>query len=89
MEKLIDKLKPCPFCGGKPLVRIVNGRKYKAIIVECLDCRANIPIEENKLIGYWKPTKIYKTVEDKACNYFGDYILKAWNRRVSNGNLHT
>jgi len=42
MEK--EKLKPCPFCGGKH-IRLTEGVKSKEInFCECVDCRMDGPM---------------------------------------------
>lgn len=41
----MDKLKPCPFCGGKPAI-VEDG--YKAIAVHCFNCGADITAETSE-----------------------------------------
>lgn len=75
-------LKACPFCGGMAFVIIDRGKQYKAVYVECEDCGARVPIEENRLISYWKSkNKWNETVIDKAVKCYGKAICEAWNRR--------
>ena len=77
----MEKLKPCPFCGGKPSVKVGRGNHYKAIFVSC-ECGASVKVMEGKLIGYWKNSKWFEDAEDKAVQLFGDKIAEAWNRRA-------
>ncbi len=80
----MDKLKPCPFCGGNPTLRRcstgTNGLKYFAgYEVTCDGCRM-------------ARTKQFETVFDFELN--GELVfekdgrkeaIEAWNRRVDNG----
>lgn len=40
------KLKPCPFCGGKP--RIIRIGHTKVHYIECAECRAKTKQAESK-----------------------------------------
>jgi len=45
-----DKLKPCPFCGGK--ASIITGYKWRIESISCLTCWATMPGEDDP-IGRW------------------------------------
>ena len=40
-------LEPCPFCGSNN-VELVNGTHYDIAFVECGDCTAKGPVEEDE-----------------------------------------
>lgn len=44
----MEKLKPCPFCGGMPVV-VEDG--YKAIAIHCFNCGADITAETERKAG--------------------------------------
>ena len=46
MDAAEKTLKPCPFCGGKPVysVGIHLGLDYESGTVTCEDCGANVPV---------------------------------------------
>lgn len=80
-----NNLKPCPFCGGRALPKIVRGEKYKAVCIECEGCGARGPIIENKLITYWKPCAKTEWLSqlDQAIYAHGGKLLDEWNRRAT------
>ena len=47
----MDKLKPCPFCGGEAYIEIIcNG----LVEVWCKECSASVPAKyKNKAIERW------------------------------------
>lgn len=59
------KLKPCPFCGGKPYtytaITIESGKKRVCWVVHCKQCHLNYPAF-------------------KKC-YAEEGAIEAWNRR--------
>lgn len=68
-----EKLKPCPFCGGKPLVMSCDGlsretnlmrRKMPRFLIRCQKCNVR--------------TKAYATIKE---------LFNAWNRRIKDGSL--
>ena len=67
----MEKLKPCPFCGGEADSRIVYGRR-KAMFyyVRCSKCLAQT---------FYFP---YKNTERTGVNP-AEEAIKAWNRRES------
>lgn len=76
--KMMNELKPCPFCGGKPRIRDTGKDKLsywvvdkmRIVMVECRKCWA---------MGGIFPTKngVKKAKED---------AIKAWNRRANDEN---
>lgn len=77
-----EKLKPCPFCGGKPLVMSCDGLGtfYSSLpdLRETNLMRRKMP---RFLIRCQKcnvRTKAYATIKE---------LFNAWNRRVKDGNL--
>ena len=77
----MEELKPCPFCGEKPRVSVERGEKYKAVVVRCDNCGTKMTIDEKRIIGYWKESRTFGTVEERAVVILGDKIAKKWNRR--------
>lgn len=69
-----EKLKPCPFCGGKPYLFKDNFGKYG---VACEKCNLwfGIKIENGTLLRFGWTAKI-KTRKE---------AVEAWNRRANNG----
>lgn len=74
-EQLSIEIKPCPFCGGKPLVR--RDPDDRNLIIECPNCSKNWSGDE-------KPS-------EKWASDFGFYgwdessdgaVIAAWNRRA-------
>ena len=66
--RILDSLKPCPFCGGKA------GRRFRSeglelpfeCIIECADCGANL--------------KVIDTVND--LNTTENLAIDKWNTRI-------
>jgi len=66
-RKIMDKLKPCPFCGGEADFDGTGGifsDKIPTRYVECLQCGASIE---------WSGTNTKK---------ISNIVKKAWNTRV-------
>lgn len=70
------KLKPCPFCGGKPYLEtnhraFINARTTKVAFVRCRNCNARterIPLEK-----YGKTSHSFEAELD---------AIAAWNKRI-------
>lgn len=70
----MDKLKPCPFCGGRP---ILNERcDYTEIF--CEDCRAGLRCELRRICS---PEYVRVNLRPK--------VVEAWNRRVYDGAINS
>ncbi len=67
-----EKLKPCPFCGGKALINEIPPHKH--ILVDLPDCEGECFIECTKC-----SCAISAGTKQKA--------ISIWNRRADNGNL--
>lgn len=67
-----EKLKPCPFCGGKTKesVRFVKGN-LKTIKIICVECGCGTAIFQQYPFQPWQAVKKEAVV--------------AWNRRSDNG----
>lgn len=63
---MFEELKPCPFCGGKAVLVVIEG-----VEVRCEDCGART----DRRVTYKTPTGVYgnKPVEK---------VIELWNRRV-------
>lgn len=78
--KTMDKLKPCPFCGGEAEIHRMRvsykarSPKYEgiALVARCKKCYAYSPHKRGTLIGNFRETEETKAIE-------------AWNRRASDG----
>lgn len=70
---MIDKIKPCPFCGGKSLE--VRAAELTGAYVKCNDCGARTGTFFNT-VEYVPPStqKMYMDAAQKAIN--------AWNERA-------
>ena len=68
------ELKPCPFCGGKAVVKATTKRIGFAIWCECSECNA-------KTVGYYP--NIEKE-DDSLANIENckNRAIELWNRRV-------
>jgi Lar family restriction alleviation protein len=72
---IMNDLKPCPFCGGKPDVTYsysshgMDG-SYKNIVVRCPNCYASMAFAADNFYGREIDTP--------------DDIINRWNRRDSN-----
>ena len=73
----MEELKPCPFCGGKAVIKAVNKSYGFTIWCQCKECSAktegycpDINNEDNSLESIEK-------CKNKAA--------KAWNRRMNDG----
>lgn len=78
-QRMMENLKPCPFCGEQPVLQKVPIRGYSGCfhyIVECEnpECRCNIKLSKNDTI--------YNSDKDARQN-----AINAWNRRVDKSNL--
>lgn len=66
----MDKLQPCPFCGGEAKVyAFTSGR----ICVMCMNCYCQTQVESDFCIADAK--------KKSAC----EKVVEAWNRRVNDG----
>ncbi len=74
-------LKPCPFCGGVAEATLVKGIKYKRPAVVCKTCGASCFLEENRVLSYHKPSRLWSNHEYVEF-VFGDRLEKLWNRRA-------
>lgn len=67
----MDKLKPCPFCGGKPFCFVeeqttVMSEPYVRAIVRCTNCEARIQRIKD---GYVSESTVK------------NMVIEAWNKR--------
>ncbi|MGM9626964.1 MAG: Lar family restriction alleviation protein [Faecousia sp.] len=67
----MEKLKPCPFCGGKD---IVFGFSCEYGEIWCRGCKASIKLYE----GFFFNPK-------DAKKYYKQRMFDAWNRRADDG----
>lgn len=68
-EKNMEKLKPCPFCGGKAIIkRFANPKHWYC--VECEDCHCRTD-------GFVHNRREASDAENKEAN------AVVWNRRVN------
>lgn len=83
---LIDSLKPCPLCGSRAIFTIVKGKKHKGVCVECEECGARGPIQESKLISYFRPSgkNGWESTLEEAISAYGYEAAEKWNRRICN-----
>ena len=70
------KLKPCPFCGGKPYLEtnhraFIKAKTTKVAFVRCRNCEARTQRFELEAFGC--------TSRSSAAN---EKAIEAWNRRV-------
>lgn len=71
----MEKLKPCPFCGGTN-IKMYGGICLTMGTIECEDCGAYFEVEIDI------DTK--KMTEDECTDKLCDELMKCWNRRVEN-----
>lgn len=79
------KLKPCPFCGGKAIYKIISNNSTHHCVgfgfkVECEDCGMNLP-------GRYDMS--FSLTEDGELNVLLDkrpIAAEKWNRRVGEQN---
>lgn len=64
-----NELKPCPFCGGRAVLRRGNKNKHGYFVL-CTECNARSGFECDK----------YTSRQDNA-----QLAIEAWNRRKDNG----
>lgn len=72
----MDKLKPCPFCGGEAYYRKpehLKGTAFDIMRIECRKCGAT---------PYAVETYEFDTEADKK-----EAIARFWNRRADNGKV--
>ena len=79
-----EKLKPCPFCGGKPYIKVVSlGHTSSAYEmgaeVGCETCGFHMRADSSFKID------VYMNVS--MCNDGISYMVERWNRRVSDGKI--
>lgn len=76
----MEKLKPCPFCGGKAVFRMIsnNSSHYSCgfiFKIECDDCGVQLPTSF---------TSDFSMTEDGEINAFNDLrsqAIRTWNMR--------
>ena len=90
MNKLLPKLKSCPFCGVLPNMLGISKHQY---YVECGKCKLQLPVdeyyftsEENAIKAWNKRTVIDKAItyckqfhkvsHDKSCNCYYCRVIK-------------
>lgn len=72
------KLKPCPFCGGKPHLEtrhraFINAQTTRVALVRCTECNARSGRFELKDFGH-----------TSSCLEANNKAIEAWNRRATN-----
>ena len=79
----MDKLKPCPFCGGAAELTNSNAYGSPIVFVRCAKCKARTPYmwidhPRMKAAGLDESTRYTEEqAEAKA--------IEAWNRRANDG----
>ncbi len=81
MKEYDEKLKPCPFCGGKATFRLETAQIYSGVSdyrlgVECINCGIHSP-------HTYAVKKMFRgggflTTQDER-----DKAVEAWNRRAN------
>ena len=72
--KPMEKLKPCPFCGGEAELRMIGDMRY-LLVYSCKDCRKT-PLRGGDA----------RSTERDARKIWNRRV-EAWNRRVNYGKL--
>ena len=66
--KVMDNIKPCPFCGYKPELRITNmetsDSKYKMYDLHCKVCGCTLDFTRNNTL-YWSEEQALENVINK------------------------
>ena len=70
-----EELKPCPFCGGKAVIKAVNKNYGLTILCQCNECGARTE-------GYCPNTNNEDATIDNIENC-KNRALEQWNRRVN------
>lgn len=69
---MVEKLKPCPFCGDEAITRVtITQHDMIAIKVGCFDCEV------------WKYNKINSGDSIEKFNEAVQDVISKWNRRVT------
>ena len=56
---MADNLKPCPFCGRKPIIGYWKSRVKRSWIIECKECLLTMGecYDKAQLIKWWNARK--------------------------------
>lgn len=81
--KRMEKLKPCPFCGGKAIFNVIENDSTHHSVgflceIVCEDCGMTLPVKCNV---------DFSLKEDGEINILNDgrpEAIEAWNRRTGN-----
>ena len=72
MTRKMNELKPCPFCGGKAILKKgfpkTQGKDWSQRLVQCSDCGCRTVLFKQAPFEAWQNN-------EQAC-------IDAWNRRV-------
>ena len=66
---MTEKLKPCPFCGGKAVIVTDNHECTSEIYVQCNECFCR--------------TDTYANIGNRADEECIKYAVEDWNRRTN------
>lgn len=72
-----EELKPCPFCGGKSVIKAVNKNYGLTIWCQCNECGA-------RTVGYC-PNKNKEDETMESIEQCKNKAVILWNRRADNG----
>ena len=73
-----NELKPCPFCGGKAVIRETKIYLTEAIQIHCEKCSVHTPKAPFNHLRYYDGEEIQMTREMAA-----QEVIEKWNRRAS------
>ena len=76
----LNELKPCPFCGGRAVIRETKVYLWEAIQIHCEKCSVHSPNEIFNHLAYSDGEEIYVTKTMAA-----EKVINKWNRRVNDG----
>lgn len=89
MIKLIEKLKPCPFCGGESeLITSEGGRNHPG--VSSVKCKACDALGGEPRVNIWRcshPSRSSEGVtiyDEEATILHDNEAISLWNRRTKN-----
>ena len=75
-----NELKPCPFCGGRAVIRETKLYLDEAIQIHCKKCSVHTPKEIFNHLHYSDGEEVYVTKTMAV-----EKVINKWNRRAENG----